>query len=182
MAVPEPSGATLHCARHPRVETVLRCGRCETPICPNCLVYTPVGARCPDCGRSGPSPIYQLSPALLAQAIGAAIAATLIAAIVWALAAKIWLIGFFILLVGLGIGYGVGKGISRAARYKRGPVLMVLAGLAAGLSFILGLSGLFLLEGAPPAIAVLAALRQLGSLFTIAAVAIAVFAAVSQVR
>ena len=41
----------LYCARHPRVETYLRCGRCETPICPKCQVMTPVGSRCPDCAR-----------------------------------------------------------------------------------------------------------------------------------
>jgi hypothetical protein len=41
----------LHCARHPNTETVLRCGRCETPICPKCLVPTPVGARCPTCAQ-----------------------------------------------------------------------------------------------------------------------------------
>jgi hypothetical protein len=39
------------CARHRNVETYLRCGKCGTPICPKCLVHTPVGARCPDCAR-----------------------------------------------------------------------------------------------------------------------------------
>jgi hypothetical protein len=43
--------APLHCARHPSVETYLRCGRCETPICPKCQVMTPVGSRCPNCAR-----------------------------------------------------------------------------------------------------------------------------------
>ena len=52
-----PREIDFKCARHPSVETTLRCGRCETPICPRCLVHTPVGARCPDCGQSGPDPI-----------------------------------------------------------------------------------------------------------------------------
>jgi hypothetical protein len=50
----EPAPATeapLHCARHPSVETYLRCGRCDTPICPKCQVMTPVGSRCPTCAR-----------------------------------------------------------------------------------------------------------------------------------
>src|SRR3990170_1837286 len=36
---------TTHCARHPDTETGLLCGRCETPICPRCVVMTDVGAR-----------------------------------------------------------------------------------------------------------------------------------------
>jgi hypothetical protein len=37
------------CARHPKVETALSCGRCETPGCPKCLVHAEVGLRCPKC-------------------------------------------------------------------------------------------------------------------------------------
>ncbi|MDA0256830.1 MAG: rhomboid family intramembrane serine protease, partial [Chloroflexi bacterium] len=36
------------CERHPETETELRCQRCDTPICPRCMVQTPVGFRCPD--------------------------------------------------------------------------------------------------------------------------------------
>ena len=41
----------LFCARHPKTETLLRCGRCETPICPRCQIPTPVGMRCRTCAR-----------------------------------------------------------------------------------------------------------------------------------
>lgn len=50
-AVPGEPGA-FYCGRHPKVVTRLRCGRCETPICPKCMVYTPAGARCRDCSRN----------------------------------------------------------------------------------------------------------------------------------
>jgi hypothetical protein len=43
---------TTFCSRHPKVETGLKCGRCGTPICPRCMVYTPVGIRCPDCANT----------------------------------------------------------------------------------------------------------------------------------
>ncbi len=43
---------TTYCKRHPRVETGLKCGRCGTPICPQCMVYSPVGLRCPDCEKN----------------------------------------------------------------------------------------------------------------------------------
>lgn len=37
------------CYRHPRVETAVSCADCERPICPDCMVFGPVGIRCPDC-------------------------------------------------------------------------------------------------------------------------------------
>jgi Tol biopolymer transport system component len=38
---------SLTCARH-GTATRLRCAECGTPICPECLVKTPVGLKCPD--------------------------------------------------------------------------------------------------------------------------------------
>src|SRR5258708_1758001 len=48
--VPGDSGA-FYCAKHKKVVTRLRCGRCEAPICPKCIVYTPGGTRCRACSR-----------------------------------------------------------------------------------------------------------------------------------
>jgi hypothetical protein len=42
----------FYCAKHKSVVTRLRCGRCEAPICPKCIVYTPAGTRCRDCSRN----------------------------------------------------------------------------------------------------------------------------------
>ncbi|NOY99063.1 MAG: hypothetical protein GXP40_07660 [Chloroflexi bacterium] len=42
---------TLYCANHPTRETMLRCNRCEKPICPSCAVHTPTGYRCRECVR-----------------------------------------------------------------------------------------------------------------------------------
>ena len=38
------------CYRHSDRETGVRCARCGRPICPECMVSTPVGIRCPECG------------------------------------------------------------------------------------------------------------------------------------
>lgn len=43
--------ATTYCATHPSVETLLRCNRCEKPICVKCAVQTPTGYRCRECVR-----------------------------------------------------------------------------------------------------------------------------------
>ncbi|MBK8294959.1 MAG: rhomboid family intramembrane serine protease [Solirubrobacterales bacterium] len=51
------------CYRHPSVETGVSCSSCGRPICPDCMIQTPVGFRCPECGRektrvvSGPAAI-----------------------------------------------------------------------------------------------------------------------------
>lgn len=42
---------TLYCANHPQTETMLRCNRCEKPICSKCAVLTDTGYRCKDCVR-----------------------------------------------------------------------------------------------------------------------------------
>lgn len=42
---------TLYCANHPQTETLLRCNRCETPICSKCAVLTDTGYRCKSCVR-----------------------------------------------------------------------------------------------------------------------------------
>ncbi len=40
---------SLTCANHPTRETMLRCNRCEKPICNHCAVHTPTGYRCKQC-------------------------------------------------------------------------------------------------------------------------------------
>lgn len=39
----------LYCYIHPQRETLLRCNRCERPICQSCVVLTPTGYRCKEC-------------------------------------------------------------------------------------------------------------------------------------
>jgi membrane associated rhomboid family serine protease len=40
--------ATMRCYRHPDRETGVTCSECGRPICPDCMVFAPVGIRCPD--------------------------------------------------------------------------------------------------------------------------------------
>ncbi len=37
------------CYRHPNRETSVSCSRCARPICPDCMIPSPVGMRCPEC-------------------------------------------------------------------------------------------------------------------------------------
>jgi hypothetical protein len=50
--------ATLYCANHPDRETMLRCNKCDKPICYECAVRTPVGYRCKECVREQQNVYY----------------------------------------------------------------------------------------------------------------------------
>ena len=39
-------------------ETTLRCNRCDAPVCPECVVRTPVGMRCKECVKAQQSGFY----------------------------------------------------------------------------------------------------------------------------
>ncbi|MGD0003461.1 MAG: hypothetical protein ABSE06_04445 [Anaerolineaceae bacterium] len=47
----EETTPKLYCYVHPDRETLLRCNRCERPICSQCAVLTPTGYRCKNCVR-----------------------------------------------------------------------------------------------------------------------------------
>ena len=50
---------TTICARH-SVETNIACSRCADPICPKCMVYTPVGNKCEGCATIGGPEMFKV--------------------------------------------------------------------------------------------------------------------------
>jgi hypothetical protein len=54
----------LHCTWHPERETLLRCNRCDRPMCTECAVQHPVGLRCKECIKETRSPLYKVSGGL----------------------------------------------------------------------------------------------------------------------
>ena len=48
MAAPEQT-QTMVCYRHPQNETAVTCSSCGRPICTECMVFAPVGIKCPEC-------------------------------------------------------------------------------------------------------------------------------------
>jgi hypothetical protein len=131
-----PATGTIYCARHPSVETGLTCGRCGTPICPKCMVMTDVGGRCPDCAPRRRLPQFEVKPLYLLRGIGAAIAAGAALGSFWGLALP-GDYGFFTVILGAGVGYGVGESVSLATNRKLAPMLQVTAAFGVLLAFVI---------------------------------------------
>jgi len=131
-----PVAEPMQCARHPKVETGLACGRCETPICPKCVVMTDVGARCPDCAPRRRLPQFEVGPIYLLRGIGAAVAAGGALGLAWALIlpGQYGLLG---ILIGAGLGYGIGESVSLATNRKLAPALQVTAICGVGLAYLI---------------------------------------------
>lgn len=129
----EPSlDAPTMCARHPEVETGLACGRCDTPICPRCLVYTAAGTRCPDCARAPTLPIHQVGAGDTLRILGVSIPLAIMLGIAGALLFPPRGGGLLLILVGIAAGSAAGAvmaaAIMRVSR-KRGPrVIMIASG------------------------------------------------------
>lgn len=123
----------MRCARHPKVETRLACGRCETPICPKCMVMTDVGARCPDCAPARKLPQFELGPLMMLRALGASLAAGAVLGAAWGILLPN--IGFFMIFLGIGLGYGIAEPISLATNRRSGTALQVIAVIGVFLAY-----------------------------------------------
>ena len=124
---------TLHCTRHPNVETVLRCNRCGTPICPQCAVLTEVGYRCPDCIRSAQSVFFNIR---LSDYPVAALVAGMIAGLAALLLVQA---GFFIaFLLSPVVGGMIGELVHRAVGRRRGRHMWLAVGSAVVIGGLLG--------------------------------------------
>lgn len=135
MTTDETTVDAFHCARHPNTETLLRCGRCETPICPRCAVFTDVGARCPTCAPSRKLPQLEIGPVWLLRAAGAAAVAGAVIGGLWG-ALLPGGFGFFMLFLGIGIGYAVAEAVAFATNRKLGPAMQGIAAAGVVVAYV----------------------------------------------
>ena len=130
---------TMKCAAHPDVETALRCGKCGKPICPRCMIQTPVGARCRDCARLNKLPTYRVSAVYYLRATGTALGMALAVGIVWGLIANSMPFIVLNLILAGGAGYAIGEVTGLAINRKRGKWLAVIGGIAVVLSYAISM-------------------------------------------
>jgi len=143
----------MKCAYHPDVETNLRCGKCDKPICPKCMVQTPVGARCPDCAKLYKLPTYRVSTKYYLIAVGTALGMAIVCGIAWGVVRAFVSLTFFNLLLNLlltaGVGYAIGEVVSLSVNRKRGTGLAAIGGVALVISYLVSIPfNLFLNFGA----------------------------------
>ena len=118
---------TNFCPRHKDTATNLRCGRCGELVCPQCLVHSPVGVRCPDCGRATRLPMYEVRASLVARAVLASLITGVVGGLAIALVVRPLPLGFLYLAVMAGFGYLISEAVGRAAAHKRGRTLQFIA-------------------------------------------------------
>jgi MFS family permease len=138
----------LYCANHPGIETLLRCNRCNKPICTKCAVLTDVGYRCKECIRGVQASYFNAIPTDNLIGFGVAL---VVAAIASPIAGFIFAFVplFFGVIIAFAIGSGAGGALAqiirasvgrRRGRYLRyftlaGIILGVLLGGFVGLLF-----------------------------------------------
>ena len=132
--------SVVECPRNPGVQTALRCSRCEEPICPKCMIQTPVGARCRPCARIAKSPVYTLTSGGYVRAGLAALIGGIVMGLIWIFVLFPFTVGFFSIFIGAGLGYAFTRAMDFATGRKRGPVVVgfAIAGivLAWGIQFL----------------------------------------------
>ena len=120
---------TVFCSRCAGVETALRCSRCETPICPNCLIQSPVGARCPGCAQVRKAPMYTLNTTQTLTGLFTAIIGGTAIGFLWAWIGSFAGGMFFAMILGIGLGYAITKLMDVATGQRRGPIVITFAAL-----------------------------------------------------
>lgn len=124
LAAPEPE--PLVCAYHPQRETLIRCARCDRPICTQCAIRHPVGLRCRDCARLTRLPMFQVGPREMVLGLLGGLAAATAGAFFIRLVPGI----LFPLILSPVVGGLVGEAVHRSSGGKQGTTMAVVAGAA----------------------------------------------------
>ena len=127
--------APMYCINHPDRETLLRCAKCDRPICTECAVRHPVGLRCPECARLKKVPTYDVPTPYYLRAFGAGLVTSAVCSVVVEILPLFFFLSFFAALVAGGI---IAEVISRVTAHKRGIGLQVVAGICIILGYLLG--------------------------------------------
>lgn len=114
----------LYCYVHPQRETLLRCNRCERPICQSCAVLTPTGYRCKECvkgqqkifdtARWWDYPLTFITAAVLSY-FGSQVAG---------------LFGFFAILIAPVAGMIIEEAVRFVVRRRRSKLIPIVAAIA----------------------------------------------------
>lgn len=131
-----------------KVETNISCARCGEPICPQCMVYTPVGNKCKDCASIGGPEMFKVGSGdivrgALLGGVGALVLGVVVGLAVWVLwniplleglPATVW---YIVIIVVNGAGaFAAGNGLRLVVGLKYANSLRVLAAVLALVCFV----------------------------------------------
>jgi hypothetical protein len=179
-----PATGPMRCAADPSVETYLRCGRCEKPICSRCLIQTPVGARCRDCAQLRKLPMFDVRPLDYLRAVGGGLAASVGGGLALTfIQMLVPVFGMLNLVFLAALGYGVGTAVALSTRRKQGTALGVLAAFAVPIGLALARGALLMVNGADPLVALSVGFASLiGSAWSLLGLVVAMAIAFSRAR
>src|SRR5262245_52184755 len=127
----------MQCYKHPNVETFLRCGKCDKPICTECMLIGPAGTRCRECASPRSTALYQVSVDRLLLGVLAALVPAVFGGYVIAAAFRF---GFFMLWLALFYGAGVAEVLWRVSNRKRARSIEVASGATTFTGMLAGLA------------------------------------------
>lgn len=146
---PQSTEEVLYCANHPQTETLLRCNRCNKPICMKCAHLTDVGYRCEECIRTVQDKYYNAASTDNLIALGVGFLVALVATPILGILLRVPGLFFgsiIALMVGSAAGTSLAQIIRRAVGNRRGRklgrfavagiILGILVGALAGAIFI----------------------------------------------
>jgi hypothetical protein len=122
MTIPQPG--PMKCANHPGRETLLRCNRCEKPICVECAVLTPTGYRCKECVRSQ----QKIFDTALSKDYVFGILTAGILSFIGSLLTG--LVGFFVIFLAPAAGWVIAEAVRKVTQRRRGRLLFRLVAVA----------------------------------------------------
>jgi hypothetical protein len=116
---------SLTCYKHPNRETMLRCNKCDRPICSECAVLTPTGYRCKECVR-GQQRVFNT-----AQPLDYILAVVAGAGLSYLGSYLVAFIGFFTIFAAPLAGVVIVEAIKKLTGNRRSRPLFIAASLAA---------------------------------------------------
>lgn len=109
------------CVCGSNIDTRLRCSRCGKPICPECMIESPVGYRCPECSAGTRAAAYRTTNTEVFKALVVGLLVAGVVGVVWGYYPS-W--QFYLALL---LGFGTAEGMAWAASYKKGGDLQAAA-------------------------------------------------------
>lgn len=109
------------CYKHPDRETLLRCNRCNQPICISCAMRTPTGYRCKTCVR-GAQKVFET-----AQTTDYLVAVIVAGLLSMAGSSAAIVLQFFTILIAPVIGFFISEAVRWAVRKRRSALLFQVA-------------------------------------------------------